>query len=88
MDVGSADGGLHYFNKNVIDADFRDGNFIQPQAGFRFLLYNRFHCFHHGVFLNSENIFLASLTNLSTFIIPVFRRRSWSYGGQATGMTE
>ncbi len=33
VDVGAADGGSIHADQNVVDADLRDGNFFEPEAG-------------------------------------------------------
>ena len=46
VDIGAADGGLLYLNENVVNADRGDRNIFQPESGFGFTLYQRFHEFH------------------------------------------
>ena len=46
MDVGAADGGFNYFDEDIIHAGLWNGNFLEPESGFGFLLNQGLHCAH------------------------------------------
>src|SRR5439155_12028659 len=48
VQVGAADAGAQDLDKDIVDADSRDWNLIQPQANVGFLLDERLHRFHAG----------------------------------------
>ena len=46
--VGSADGGFEDADQDIVDSDFRDGDFFQIQSRFGMAFHECLHGFAHG----------------------------------------